>query len=423
MARRPRWMGDRARTAGRAAREGRLHHLHARLSGRNAAQHRRLARRPARGHRPRGDERRDRRLRHQPARHDRRLGRPALLARAHPARQHHPERVEPGAEPRPRPAARAGAAAADAQARFPRARRVLPAGRPHGLRHEDQRAVGIPVVRHLAHRRPDRHRVDAPYAGRPPPLRDRDDRAPRRRAAAGGHVARALQARHVDAPPERHERPARAALHGRGRGLPPADGEPAHEEADHAAAQAGPRLRPRRGALHPEPRRRRLQGAVERGHVAHRAAADRAGQEPPRRRPVQRCRRRRHRRGQRHDQQPRQAAVHAQARGQGRARGDDHALGDELSARAADARSDRPCDDVPRPLRLRRRPTMAEPAAAAAAAAPVAGAAAACLHLRWCRSPPSRPLRPPPRPQCPRRRHLRSSAPRRQRSRATTRRP
>ena len=177
-----------------------------------------------------------------------------------------------------------------------------------------------------------------------PALRDRHDRAPRRRAAPVGHLARALEARDVDAPAERHERPARAALHGRGRGLPPADGEPADEEADHAAAQAGARLRPRRGALDPEPGRRRLQGAVERRHLAHRPAADRAGQGPARRRPLERGRRRRHQGRQRHDQQPGQAPVPAQARGQGRARGDDHALGDELPARSAHARPDRPGD-------------------------------------------------------------------------------
>ena len=55
-------------------------------------------------------------------------------------------------------AARAGAAAADAQARRARARRVLPARRPHGVRHEAQRAAGLAVVRGVAHRRPDRHR-------------------------------------------------------------------------------------------------------------------------------------------------------------------------------------------------------------------------------------------------------------------------
>ena len=60
-------------------------------------------------------------------------------------------------------------------------------------------------------------------------VRDRDDGAPVRRGAPVRHVARARQAGDVDAPPERHDRPAGAAVHGRGRRLPAADGQPADE--------------------------------------------------------------------------------------------------------------------------------------------------------------------------------------------------
>ena len=78
-----------------------------------------------------------------------------------------------------------------------------------------------------------RHRSRCCYTPDGKPLRDRDDRPPLRRGAPVRHVARAVQARHVDAPPERHDRPAGARVHGRGRRLPAADGEPADEEADH----------------------------------------------------------------------------------------------------------------------------------------------------------------------------------------------
>ena len=69
-----------------------------------------------------------------------------------------------------------------------------------------------------------------------------------RRRAAVRHHARAVEARHVDAPPERHHRPARPAVHGRGRRLPAADGDAADEEADHDADEAGACVRRRRRA-------------------------------------------------------------------------------------------------------------------------------------------------------------------------------
>ncbi len=71
------------------------------------------------------------------------------------------------------------------------------------------------------------------------------------------------------------DRPAGAALHGRGRRLRAAVGDAADQEADHDADEAGARLRRRRRALDAEPGGRRLQGAVERRHLDDRSAADR----------------------------------------------------------------------------------------------------------------------------------------------------
>ena len=78
--------------------------------------------------------------------------------------------------------------------------------------------------------------------------------------------------------PVRHLRPARARVHGRGRRLRAADRRAAGQEADPDDPQAGPRVRARPRALDPESRRPRLQGDVERRHVARRAAADRERQ-------------------------------------------------------------------------------------------------------------------------------------------------
>ena len=217
----------------------------------------------------------------------------------------------------------------------------FPAGRPHEAGHEAQRPARLAGVRRVG-QRPAARRADAAvHAGWQGPLRDRDHRPPVRRGAPVRHVARALQARHVDAPPERHHRPAGAAVHGRGRRLPAADRQPADEEADHDADEAGPGVRRRRRAGDAEPRRRRLQGAVQRRHVDGRPAADRARQAAPARRDERGGRRRRRRRRRRHDQRAGQAGVRAAARRQGPARGVHDALGDELPARPDDARPDR----------------------------------------------------------------------------------
>ena len=71
-----------------------------------------------------------------------------------------------------------------------------------------------------------------------------------------------------------HARPARARVHGRGVRLRTADGGAACEEADPDDLQAGPRVRARARALDPEPGRPRLQGDVERRHVARRPPPD-----------------------------------------------------------------------------------------------------------------------------------------------------
>ena len=214
------------------------------------------------------------------------------------------------------------------------------------------------------------------------PLRDRHDGPPVRRGAPVRHVARAGQARHVDAPPERHDRPAGAAVHGRGRRLPAADGQPADEAADHAADEAGPGVRRRRRAVDAEPGRRRLQGDVQRRHVDGRAAADRPGQAAPARRDERGGRRRRRRRGRRHDQRPGQARVRAAPGRQGPARGVHDPVGDELPARPDDARPDPAADGAapsPRPRRRRRRrppPAPARRRGRTCGAAPAAAAAA-----------------------------------------------
>ena len=237
-----------------------------------------------------------------------------------------------------------GPAAADPQARRVRARPVLPGRRPHEAGDEAQRPARLAGVRGVGRRPAARHPVAAVRARRHGPLRHRHDGPPVRRGAPVRHVARAVQARHVDAPPERHDRPAGAAVHGRGRRLPAADGQPADEEADHAADEAGPGVRRRRRAVDAEPGRRRLQGDLQRRHVDGRPAADRAGQAAPARRHERGGRRRRRRRRRRHDQRAGQARVRAAPGRQGPARGVHDALGDELPARPDDARPDPAAD-------------------------------------------------------------------------------
>ena len=186
---------------------------------------------------------------------------------------------------RPADARRDDPAAADPQARRVRARPVLPAGRPHDAGDEAQRPARVAVVRGVGRWAP---RSTSSRCCTPPTAR------PRCAIVTTAHLSdeerqfvtslRPVQARHVDAPPERHHRPAGAALHGRGRRLPAADRQPADEEADHAADEAGACVRRRRRADDAEPGRRRLQGAVQRRHVDDRPAADRPRQAAPARR-------------------------------------------------------------------------------------------------------------------------------------------
>ena len=129
-----------------------------------------------------------------------------------------------GPRPRPRHARRPGADAADPQARRVRARHVLPARttapalamRLNGLLASPSFAGVVQRAR-----RSTSSRCCARADGRPR-CAIVIDRAPVRRGAPVRHHARAVEAGHLDAPPERHDRPAGPALHGRGRRLPAA---------------------------------------------------------------------------------------------------------------------------------------------------------------------------------------------------------
>ncbi len=177
--------------------------------------------------------------------------------------------------------------------------------------------------------------------GRHPALRDRHHRAPVGSGPAECHEPGPEQVRHVDAPAERDHRPARVALHGRGRRLPATHGEPAHEEADHAADEAGPRVRRRGGAEHAEPGRCGLQGDQQRGHLADRPADHRERQGPAAGGYVQ-CRRRCRCEGHlRSDLGAGQAAVPRAQGGPERAGAVRHEVGAVVPARADDPRPDR----------------------------------------------------------------------------------
>ncbi len=295
---------------------------------------------PGRPGRCRDRRRRDRGLRVGAARPGRDRGRPPVEPRAHPALQPDQPLVGGGQGARPPDARRAGRQPADPQTRRLRARPVLPAERPHEARHAAQRSAGVTLVRGVGRRAGARHPIDALHVAGRASLRDRDDRPPQRRGAPVRHLTGADEARHLDAPPVGHHRPACDALHGRGRRLPAADGESADQEADHDAHEAGAGVRRRRGALDAEPGRHRLQGALERRHLDDRSSLDRAGQGTTAGGPHLRRRQRRHRCRRRHDLRSRQARVRAAGARQGRHVGLHHPVGDELPARADDARPD-----------------------------------------------------------------------------------
>ena len=172
---------------------------------------------------PRPIARRDRGLRLGAARPGRRRRRSAVEPRAHPAVEPRRRRVERRARPRPADAGRPGAAAADAQARGVRPRHVLPAEGSHRARAAAQRAARVAVVRGVGPGEP--LDIDGCCTT--------DDGTPAAAIVTIAHladeerqfvdVAPARQAGHVDAPPDRHHRPARARLHGRGARLRAAD--------------------------------------------------------------------------------------------------------------------------------------------------------------------------------------------------------
>jgi hypothetical protein len=125
--------------------------------------------------------------------------------------------------------------------------------------------------------------------------------------------------------------------------LPPTANPPT-KKADHDADEAGAGVRRRRRAGDPEPRRRRLQGAVQRGHVDGRPAADRSRQAAAPRRDERGVRRSGRERRRGHDQRTRQARVRPATGRQGPAGGVHQPLGDELPARTTDPRSDQDAD-------------------------------------------------------------------------------
>ena len=175
-----------------------------------------------------------------------------------------------------RVADRPGRRAPVRQAGCPPARDGVPAEGPAGPHDGPQQPPRLAVVRELEEGRAARRGRDAAGEGRPAAAVGRVDRAPLRRGAAVRRRARARQGEDVDAPAARDERAAGARLHGRGVRLLSADREPAHEAADAHAAQAGPRAGGGRRPGDAEPRRPRLQGPRQHGHVDGRHAADAA---------------------------------------------------------------------------------------------------------------------------------------------------
>ena len=113
--------------------------------------------------------------------------------------------------------------AADPQARRLRDRPVLPARRPDASsRSRSTRSSRRPPSPPGA--RASRSTCDAPLHDRREAALRRDlPCAPLRRGAPVRRHARLLEARHVDARPGRHDRPARARVHGRGLRLRAAD--------------------------------------------------------------------------------------------------------------------------------------------------------------------------------------------------------
>ncbi len=163
----------------------RRHRLHAGQPRRPASvDPRDLQSAAARGARRAGTARRARAIGgDEPARPGRRLGRgddqPRTRAGLNPA----PGGVARRRDARPRRAHRPGAGTADDEGRRAGTRSVLPGLGPLRAGHETQQRAGRAGLRHLARRRPARHREAALHIGGQAADRGRLDRAPRRRRA------------------------------------------------------------------------------------------------------------------------------------------------------------------------------------------------------------------------------------------------
>ncbi len=166
--------------------------------------------------------------------------------------------------------------AADDARRRVRPRVVLPvegALRPGDGR---QQPAGLARLQLVDDRRPARHPADALHRGGQAADRDLLDLPSWRRGADVLRVAAAQPGGRLDAGAGRDDEPAGTRLHGRDRRVLPAGGQPAIEGAAADAPEAGARVRTWRGAGDAESRGPRLQGALQRGHVVPRPAADRA---------------------------------------------------------------------------------------------------------------------------------------------------
>ncbi len=248
--------------------------LHAGQQRRAAALDPALVRAAARGQRRGRDARSHLGGGRGPARAGRHRRRPAQEPRAHPAVRDRRRRLEPRPRARPRGPDRRRPEAAVRQGRRVRRRDLLSRQGPARARDGGEQPARLARLRRVARGRGARHPAPAVHArGQAAHLRHLD-RAPLR---CGAHVRRDAgrqRTRRLDAPPARHGGAARDLLHGRDLRLLPADGHAALEAADADAHETGARLRARHGVRHPEPRRPRLQGPVERRHLVHRSPAD-----------------------------------------------------------------------------------------------------------------------------------------------------
>ena len=387
------------------------HDLHARFRGGRAAEPRRLAAcaDAVLGHRGRGAARRDRGHRAEPARPGRDRRRPARQPRVRAAGEPARERLARGPRPRPGRVDRRDPEPAAAAARRVRRRHVLPAPRSARAGDASERPGRLAVVRRLERGRAAGHGRAAARR------RDRLPRAPLRRGAPVRGRFGALEAGDLDARAAGHDRPARARLHGRGVRLRAADRHATREEADPDVVEAGPCVRRRHGALDPEPRRPRLQGDGQRGHLDGRSPPDRQRQGARARGPEVRRRRDRHRRARRDHRLAGQAPVHAGQRPlehAGRVLHPRHPLPPDWPADArpgggANARRAN-VGRARRPRPPRRPPPPPPPAAAAPpAAAPPPAAPPAARRPR----PPPRPPRPPAAARPPPRRRPPAASP------------